>query len=165
VPVPQDARFGVSFDEWFPQGLFLMGEITQVFEYLSQEDKAKGKAPRPVVDPVSGLFVYRGQCSDPAAEKARDKAPMIEFVSKVQPVPPAAIAPNIPVRAIVLEGMTVRPKAEASGQAKWLVWQIRATGMRAVTSGGSSGSGRSSGKPAAGDGGGGGVESAPKTAA
>jgi hypothetical protein len=133
MPAPQDARFEASFDEWFPQGLFLMGEITQVFEYLSQEDKA------------------------------RDKAPTVEFLGKVQPVPPAAVATGVPVRAVVLEGMTVRPKAEASGQAKWLVWQIRATGMRAVTSGGSMGSGRGANKAAATDSGGGGAESAPKS--
>jgi hypothetical protein len=163
MPAPQDARFEASFDEWFPQGLFLMGEITQAFEYQSQEDRAKNKAPRPIVDPATGLFVYRGQCSDPAAEKARDKAPTVEFLGKVQPVPPAAVAPNVPVRAVVLEGMTVRPKAEASGQAKWLVWQIRATGMRAVASGGSTGSGRGVNKAAAADNGGGGVEAALKS--
>ena len=151
MPAPQDVRFNVSFDEWFPQGLYLMGEITQAFEYQSQEDRAKGRPARPIVDLATGFYVYRGQCSDPAAEKAREQAFTIEFVAKVQPVPPAAIAPNVPVRAIVLEGMTVRPRAEASGQAKWLIYQIRATGMRGVNAGGQGGSGRSA--KAAGDGG------------
>jgi hypothetical protein len=151
MPAPQDVRFNVSFDEWFPQGLYLMGEITQAFEYQSQEDRAKGRPARPIVDQATGFYVYRGQCSDPAAEKAREQAFTIEFVAKVQPVPPAAIAPNVPVRAIVLEGMTVRPRAEASGQAKWITYQIRATGMRGVNAGGQNGSGRSA--KAAGDGG------------
>jgi hypothetical protein len=151
MPAPQDIRFNVSFDEWFPQGLYLMGEITQAFEYQSQEDRAKGRPARPIVDQATGLHVFRGQCSDPAAEKAREQAFTVEFVAKVQPVPPAAIAPNVPVRAIVLEGMTVRPRAEASGQAKWITYQIRATGMRGVNAGGQTGSGRSA--KAAGDGG------------
>jgi hypothetical protein len=34
-------------------------------------------------------------------------------------------------RPVVLEGMTVAPRAETSGQAKWLTWTIRATGMKA----------------------------------
>jgi hypothetical protein len=28
----------VDFDEWFPQGLYLVGEITPMTEYQSQED-------------------------------------------------------------------------------------------------------------------------------
>jgi hypothetical protein len=32
---------------------------------------------------------------------------------------------------VVLEGMTVAPRAETSGQAKWITWTIHATGMRA----------------------------------
>jgi hypothetical protein len=32
----------------------------------------------------------------------------------------------------VLEGLTVQPRAEVSGQAKWITWVIRATGMHAV---------------------------------
>jgi hypothetical protein len=33
---PKYARFSVDFDEWFPQGLYLVGEITPVREYQSQ---------------------------------------------------------------------------------------------------------------------------------
>jgi hypothetical protein len=35
----------------------------------------------------------------------------------------------MPFRPVVLEGMTVQPRAEASGQAKWITWVVRATGM------------------------------------
>ena len=38
---PKGARFAASFDEWFPQGLYLVGEIAPVNEYQSQEDKAR----------------------------------------------------------------------------------------------------------------------------
>jgi hypothetical protein len=37
---PKYARFVVDFDERFPQGLHLVGEIAPVTEYQSQEDKA-----------------------------------------------------------------------------------------------------------------------------
>lgn len=42
---PKYARFAVDFDEWFPQGLYLVGEITPVTEYQSQEDKAEPSDP------------------------------------------------------------------------------------------------------------------------
>ena len=54
----------------------------------------------------------------------------MELACAHQPVPPAAIA-GLPFRPVVLEGMTVAPRAETSGQAKWITWTIRATGMRA----------------------------------
>jgi hypothetical protein len=33
--VPRYARFSVSFDEWYPQGLCVVCEITSVTEYQS----------------------------------------------------------------------------------------------------------------------------------
>ena len=54
----------------------------------------------------------------------------VEFACAHQPVPPPAV-PGVPFRPVVLEGMTVAPRAEASGQAKWITWVIRATGMAA----------------------------------
>jgi hypothetical protein len=60
----------------------------------------------------------------------------VEFACAHQPVPPEGV-PGLPFRPVVLEGMTVQPRAEASGQAKWLTWVVRAVGMTApgVTSG------------------------------
>ena len=46
-------------------------------------------------------------------------------------VPPEAVG-NLPFRPVVLEGLTVQPRAEVSGQAKWITWVVRATGLRAV---------------------------------
>jgi hypothetical protein len=37
----------------------------------------------------------------------------------------------VPFRPVVLQGMTVAPRAETSGQAKWITWTIRATGITA----------------------------------
>jgi hypothetical protein len=55
----------------------------------------------------------------------------VEIAADVQPVPPEAVG-NLPFRPIVLEGLTVQPRAETSGQAKWITWVVRATGLRAV---------------------------------
>ncbi|MGH3696058.1 MAG: hypothetical protein ACRDRX_19050 [Pseudonocardiaceae bacterium] len=131
MAVPRGQRFEVPFDEMFPQGLYLVGEIAAVTEYQSQEDKARNRPVRPRIDEVSGLPLFRGTFADPSAEKDRDKSLTVEFASRVQPVPPAA-APGVPFRPVVLEGLTVQPRAEASGQAKWITWVVRATGMRSV---------------------------------
>jgi hypothetical protein len=82
------------------------------------------------VDEVSGLPLFRGTFADPAAEKDREKSVTVEFACAHQPVPPPSV-PGVPFRPVVLEGMTVAPRAEASGQAKWITWVIRATGMTA----------------------------------
>jgi hypothetical protein len=144
---PKYARFSVDFDEWFPQGLYLVGEITAVTEYQSQEDKARNRPVRPRVDEVTGRPLFRGTFADPSAEKDREKSVTVEFVCAYQPVPPAAVS-GVPFRSVVLEGMTVAPRAETSGQAKWLTWTIRATGMTAP--GGASAEGTAAGKPTSG---------------
>ena len=133
MAVERGRRFEVPFDELYPEGLYLVGEIQPMTEYQSQEDKARNRPVRPRTDEASGLPLFRGTFADPSAEKDRDKSVQIEFAAKVQPVPPAAV-PGIPFRPVVLEGLTVQPRAEASGQAKWITWTVRATGMRAVDS-------------------------------
>ena len=127
---PRQARFAVDFDEWFPQGLYLVGEIQAVTEYQSQEDRSRNRPVRPRVDEVSGLPLFRGTFADPSAEKDREKSVTVEFACAHQPVPPPAV-PGVPFRPVVLEGMTVAPRAEVAGQAKWITWVIRAAGMTA----------------------------------
>ncbi|HET9253588.1 MAG TPA: hypothetical protein VFO16_00110 [Pseudonocardiaceae bacterium] len=127
---PKQMRLPANFEEWFPQGLYLVGEIQAVTEYQSAEDRARNRPVRPRVDEVSGLPLFRGTFADPSAEKDREKSVTVEFACTHQPVPPPAV-PGVPFRPVVLEGMTVTPRAEASGQAKWITWVIRAAGMTA----------------------------------
>jgi hypothetical protein len=153
MAIRRGQRFEIPFDEVFPQGLYLVGEITPVTEYQSQEDKARNRPVRPRVDEVSGLPLFRGTFADPSAEKDRDKSITVEFATQVQPVPPAAV-PGMPFRPVVLEGLTVQPRAEASGQAKWITWVVRASGMRPVgtaTTSTSAGAVRSGGASAQGE--------------
>ncbi len=147
MAAPKNVRLKADFDEWFPQGLFLVGEITPVMEYQSQEDRARNRPVRPRIDEATGLPLYKGTFADPAAEKEREKSFPVEFACAHQPVPPEAIA-GLPFRPVVLQGMTVAPRAETSGQAKWITWTIRATGMTAP--GGASSGVIPGGKPAAG---------------
>jgi hypothetical protein len=145
MAVRRNVRLNADFDEWFPQGLYLVGEIQPVTEYQSQEDRARNRPVRPRIDEVTGLPLYRGTFADPAAEKDREKSVTVEFACAHQPVPPAAVA-GLPFRPVVLEGMTVAPRAEVSGQAKWITWTIRASGMTAP--GGASAGVAAAGKPA-----------------
>ena len=142
---PRYARFSVDFDEWYPQGLYLVGEITAVTEYQSQEDRARNRPVRPRLDETTGRPLFRGTFADPSAEKDREKSFTVEFACAHQPVPPETVA-GLPFRPVVLEGMTVQPRAETSGQAKWITWTIRATGMKAP--GSASTGGTTAGKPA-----------------
>src|ERR671917_2549783 len=125
---PRNLRLPADFNQWFPQGLYLVGEITPVMEYQSPEDKARNRPVRPRIDELTGLPLFRGTFADPAAEKDREKSVTVEFACAHQPVPPEPVA-GMPFRPVVLEGMTVAPRAEVSGQAKWITWVIRATGM------------------------------------
>ena len=145
MAAPRNIRLNADFDEWFPQGLYLVGEIQPVTEYQSQEDRARNRPVRPRIDEVTGLPLYRGTFADPAAEKDREKSVTVEFACAHQPVPPVAVA-GLPFRPVVLEGMTVAPRAEVSGQAKWITWTIRASGMTAP--GGASAGVTAAGKPA-----------------
>lgn len=141
---PKLARFAVDFHEWFPQGLYLVGEITAMTEYQSQEDKARNRPVRPRVDEATGRRLFRGTFADPSADKDREKSVTVEFACAHQPVPPEAV-PGLPFRPVTLEGMTVQPRAETSGQAKWITWTIRATGM--TTPSGTSADGTAATRP------------------
>ncbi|MGH7745495.1 MAG: hypothetical protein ACREQ5_12000, partial [Candidatus Dormibacteria bacterium] len=122
---PKNMRLPADFDQWYPQGLYLVGEITPVIEYQSPEDRSRNCPVRPRIDEVTGLPLFRGTFADPAAEKDREKSVTVEFACAHQPVPPELVA-GVPFRPVVLEGMTVQPRAEVSGQAKWITWVVRA---------------------------------------
>lgn len=132
MAVPYGKRFPIEFGELFPQGAYVVGEVSAVTEYQSQEDKARNRPVRPRIDEASGLPIFKVTVADPSAEKDRDKSITVEIAAKVQPVPPAAVN-GLPFRPVMLDGLTVQPRAETSGQAKWITWVVRATGMRAVT--------------------------------
>lgn len=100
---PRSVRFPVEFDEWYPQGLYLVGEIQAVTEYQSPEDKARNRPVRPRLDEATGQPLFRGTFADPSAEKDREKSFTVEFACAHQPVPPPAVA-GLPFRPVVLEG-------------------------------------------------------------
>ncbi|MDQ3274792.1 MAG: hypothetical protein M3Q39_07110 [Actinomycetota bacterium] len=134
MAVPYGTRFPIEFDELFPQGAYIVGEVIPLREYQWPEDKARNQPVRPWVDEATGMPLFKVTVTDQSAEKDRDKSVTVEIAAKVQPVPPEAVG-NLPFRPVVLEGLTVQPRAETSGQTKWHTWIVRASGLRAVETG------------------------------
>ncbi|MEV4310790.1 hypothetical protein [Actinocrispum sp. NPDC049592] len=147
MAVPHGMSFPIDHDVMFPEGVYLVGEIQPLTEYQSQEDRARNRPVRPRIDEATGMPLFKGMFADPSAEKDRDKSFAVLFAAKVQPVPPAAM-PGMPFRPVILEGLSVQPRAESTGQAKWITWVVRATGMRAVDAPAGRGS-KAAEKPAA----------------
>ncbi len=46
MAVPYGKRFPMEFDELFPQGAYVLGDVTAVTEYQSPEDKARNGGMR-----------------------------------------------------------------------------------------------------------------------
>lgn len=66
MAVPHGKRFEIAFDEMFPQGAYLMGDIQPLTEYQSREDKARNRPVRPRVDEQTGRRLAPGRGSGKA---------------------------------------------------------------------------------------------------
>ena len=69
MAVPYGKRFPMEFNELFPEGAYVVGEITALTEYQSQEDKARNRPVRSRIDELSGLPIFKVTIADPSAEK------------------------------------------------------------------------------------------------
>jgi len=127
-------RFPVEFDEAFPQGLVLMGEIEPDHEYQSQEDRARGKEQRQRVDEVTGLRRWKATVTDPHEVKAKRASFEVIFLAEVQPAPlPAEVLPGM--RPVELVDVQVAPKVAGQGEFKYQSYDVYASGVRAPGSG------------------------------
>ncbi|WP_026874253.1 hypothetical protein [Jiangella gansuensis] len=123
-------RFPVEFAEAFPRGLVLIGEIEPDLEYVSQEDRARGREARQLVDEVTKLRQWRGTVTDPDEQKAKRASFDVIFTAEVQPAPlPDEVLPGM--RPIELVGLTASPKVMGQGEFKYLGYEYRATGVKA----------------------------------
>ena len=61
--------------------------------------------------------------------QARDTTLKVKVAAAVQPVPPEAV-PGVPVRPVVLEGLTVTPYVKDGPRPK-IAYSLRATGLAA----------------------------------
>ncbi|MQY22446.1 hypothetical protein [Nocardia macrotermitis] len=131
----KDLWFTPAFEDAFPKGLYLIGEIAAVTEFSA--DRSAPKRQRLDFDRDgngTGKRLWKATVTDPTGRGAKDSSFDITFVADVQPVPSAeeAVPGFIP---IVLEGLQIKPKVAGSGEFKSMGFTIRATGIAGDTSG------------------------------
>lgn len=125
MAVPYGKRFPMEFDELLPDGAYVVGEVTAVIEYQSQEDKTRNQPVRPRIDETNGLPIFKVAIEDSSAERYRDKSITVEIVANVLPIRPGAIA-GLPLRPVVLDGLTVHPRPICCGvRVRWGLWHSR----------------------------------------
>ncbi|NKQ56773.1 hypothetical protein HFP15_28265 [Amycolatopsis sp. K13G38] len=145
MAITRGHRFPIEFDEAFPQGLVMVGEVSPDNEYQSREDRAAGRPARQRIDETTGKRQWKVAVTDPSEVNAKRASFEITFLADVQPVPATTeVLPGM--RPIELEGLTAEPRVAGNGEFKYQSFVFRATGFKAATSG----SGRSK-APAAGE--------------
>ncbi|MEV0357370.1 hypothetical protein AB0H71_15030 [Nocardia sp. NPDC050697] len=129
----KDVWFTPAFEQAFPKGLFLLGDIEAVTEFNS--DRSAPKRQRVDLDNDgngSGKRLWRGTVTDPTAANAKTASFDVTFVADVMPVPAAPeIVPGM--RPITLVGLQIKPKIEGNGEFKRIGWNIRAAGIEGDT--------------------------------
>jgi hypothetical protein len=137
MAIKRGFQFPMEFGVAFPQGLVLLGEISQVTEYNSNPNAT----PKPVFDidrdgQGTGLPLWKATVTDPHEDKAKRASFEIIFIAPVQPVPATAeIVAGTGMRMVELEGLTAEPKVMGQGEFKYLGYQYRATGIKGDNSG------------------------------
>ncbi|MET9342676.1 plasmid replication, integration and excision activator [Nonomuraea sp. NPDC003804] len=115
----------IGFDQVFPHGCYLVGEVEQVKDFDASTNGRTVYAK----DKITGELVWQVAVmdADPAA-KISQKTVAVKILSPTEPVAPAAPS-GLPIVPVEFDGMTVTPYvAQSTGR---LAYSIRATGMRA----------------------------------
>lgn len=137
MAIQRGTRFEIEHDEVFPAGAAVVGPVAPDMEYISNEDKARGKQPKQRVDERTGLPQWKVTVTDPSAEKERDRSVVVTVLDRVQPVPPPAAMEGFDFRPVAFDGLTAEPRVMGE-KFRYQGWVFRATAMREPKSGGSS---------------------------
>jgi hypothetical protein len=131
MAISRGHRFPVEFEEAFPQGLVMVGDVAPDNEYQSREDRAAGRPARQRVDEATGKRQWKAAVTDPSEPNAKRASFEITFLADVQPVPTTTEA--LPgMRPIELEGLTAEPRVAGNGEFKYQSYVFRATGFKAA---------------------------------
>lgn len=131
MTIAKGYRFPVSFDDAFPQGLVMVGEVSPDTEYQTREEKASGRPVRQRVDEATGKRQWKVSVTDPSEPNAKRQSFEITFLADVQPVPTTGeVLPGM--RPIELDGLTAEPKVAGNGEFKYQSYIYRATGFHAA---------------------------------
>ncbi|MFI7538731.1 plasmid replication, integration and excision activator [Streptosporangium sp. NPDC049376] len=115
----------IGFDQVFPHGCYLVGEVQQVKDFDASTNGRTVYAK----DKTTGLPVWQVSVvdADPDA-KASQKSVTVKILTDVQPVPPPPL-PGLPFTPVEFDGMTVTPYVgQDTGR---LAYSLRARAMRA----------------------------------
>lgn len=150
MTIERGTRFDVEFEQVFPQGALMQGEVFPDMEFVSNEDAARGKKANQRKDERTGLLQWKVLVSDPSAEKERDASVTVVLLSEVQPVPPESVqvVPGLSVRPVEFTGMTVEPRVMGD-KFKYLGYTVRARDIAAPRQVTAAGSGQKPGKSTA----------------
>ncbi|MFD0199592.1 MULTISPECIES: hypothetical protein [Saccharothrix] len=143
MAISRGYRFPISFDDAFPQGLVMVGEVMPDVEYQTREEKAAGRPVRQRVDEATSKRQWKVTVTDPHEPNAKRKSFEITLLADVQPVPTTGeVLPGM--RPVELDGLTAEPRIAGNGEFKYQSFLFRATGFRVA--GKSAGSAPSGGK-------------------
>jgi hypothetical protein len=133
MAIPRGHQFAIQFDNAFPQGLVLIGDVAPDNEYQTREDKATGRPVRQKTDNVTGTRQWKSTVTDPDEPNAKRPSCEITFIADGQPVPTTTeVLPGM--RPIKLDGLTAEPRVTDNGEFKYQSYVYRATGFTAATS-------------------------------
>ncbi|MGW4485418.1 hypothetical protein ACWEOE_16465 [Amycolatopsis sp. NPDC004368] len=133
MAIDKGHRFCIDFDDAFPQGLVMVGEVSPDNEFQSREDRSAGRPTRQRIDEVTGKRQWKVMVTDPAETKAKRASFEITFLADVQPVPTTSeVLPGM--RPVELEGLTAEPRVAGQGEFKYQSYAFRAMGFKASAS-------------------------------
>src|SRR3954463_14350455 len=117
--------FKVACGDLFPHGLGVVGSVTASDDFDASTKERRVQAR----DKESGLPLWQGDGMDFDPE-ARERTFRVKIAAAVQPVPPSAVE-GVPVRPVVLEGLTVTPWLDDRGARPKIMYSLKATGLAA----------------------------------
>jgi hypothetical protein len=116
--------FKVECGELFPHGLGVVSDVTPLddFDKSTRENRVQAR------DKDTGLPVWSVEVMD-FDPHAREKTFKVKIAAAVQPVPPESVA-QVPVRPVVLEGLTVTPYIKEGNRPR-IAYSLRCSGLAA----------------------------------
>ncbi|WP_194421470.1 plasmid replication, integration and excision activator [Microbacterium abyssi] len=117
----------VSFETYFPQGAYVVGEVEQVMKW-SDDGKQQGQD----LDKNTGHPMWRVRVfdADPAAKRGQGEV-MVKIASISEPQLPPALN-GLPFRPVIFEGLAVMPYTPDTPGRSRVAYSLRAREMKAA---------------------------------
>lgn len=127
-------RMRVPFDDVFPEGALMRGEVTAVEDFdLVQAARVEGREPGDVQvrDKVTGERVWEVRVVDLDEEAGKGQGEVtVKIAAEHQPVPPPKVEGQ-KLRPVEFDNLTVTAWIDDRGKRPKIGWSLRADGMRA----------------------------------